>query len=285
MTLKANINKPVKFESAGFFIADKNWIHNKRIIDSYEILVVVKGILYMEQEGIRYSLNKNDILLLHPGIVHKGFEKVEKDTSFYWMHFLPRGETSVFNFENKLENVSLEEVKNFAYVPTFLEKANLERINVLCSQLCHINESKYISGYATDYMITSLVIEISEQFLIKKGVKEAQGNMEKIFEWIRINACRGISLSDVAYEFNYSKEYLSRRFHEVTGVNMQKYINTIRISKAKELLCHNEYKIKEVSNMVGFNDTKYFFRLFQKFENLTPKQFRNAYSKTHYNKK
>ncbi|WP_317050648.1 helix-turn-helix transcriptional regulator, partial [Clostridium neonatale] len=85
------------------------------------------------------------------------------------------------------------------------------------------------------------------------------------------------------YEFNFSKEYLARYFKKKMGMSMQEYINYLRISNAKRLLCSSNLNIKEIAKELGFIDEKYFLKLFKKYENLTPKQFRNAYNMTFLN--
>jgi len=276
---------PMKFESSGVFTADEGWIHKKRVLNSFEIIAVIEGTLYMEQDGESRELNKNDLMLLLPGKEHCGYKKVKKGTSFFWAHFTPRGSYHLLGSEAELQNLNQENVKDSLFLPLYFRRANFERILILCSQLCHISESHYLNAYATDYAITSLLAEITEQFLRTSQPGKMCGKMEKILEWIRVNSGKSISLSDVAREFNYSKEYLSRHFHRITGVTMQKYINRLRIAKAKELLCQGDWENKEIAKIVGIRNEKYFLRLFKECERLTPRQFRNAYSKIHYNNK
>lgn len=65
---------------------------------------------------------------------------------------------------------------------------------------------------------------------------------------------------------------------------MQEYIHKLKISKAKELL-YSGQSIKEIAYSLGFQDEKYFMRLFKKYENVTPTEFRKAYYRTYINTK
>ena len=91
------------------------------------------------------------------------------------------------------------------------------------------------------------------------------------------------SLSKIAFEFNYSKEHLSRLFKLSTATTINSYISSIRVAKAKELLLLTDFTIAEISKMVGMEDDKYFYRLFKKHEKITPKEFRYSYNKVHLN--
>lgn len=58
----------------------------------------------------------------------------------------------------------------------------------------------------------------------------------------------------------------------------------MKIVKAKEMLSLSEKNVKEISYLLGFKDEKYFMKLFKRYENLTPSEYRQAYHKTHLNK-
>ncbi|MCL2702790.1 MAG: AraC family ligand binding domain-containing protein [Defluviitaleaceae bacterium] len=88
---------PMKFESSGIFIADEGWKHPKRVLESFVIIVVIGGTLYMEHDGECLSLTRNDLCLLLPGVEHNGYDKVKEGTSFYWAHFTPRGNFKRFD--------------------------------------------------------------------------------------------------------------------------------------------------------------------------------------------
>lgn len=73
-----------------------------------------------------------------------------------------------------------------------------------------------------------------------------------------------------------SSSYLCRVFKEETGVNINTYINNLRMAKAVRLLEDKNYYIKEVAISVGFDDQLYFSRLFKKYYGVTPSQYRAA---------
>ena len=66
-------------------------------------------------------------------------------------------------------------------------------------------------------------------------------------------------------------------------MNLQEYIHDIKVSKAKAMLINSNDTVKEIAYNLGFNDEKYFMKLFKEHENLTPTQFRNAFCHTHLN--
>ncbi len=298
--LKADITSPVHFISAGHFTADAQWIHSERIITDYEIIINLKNPIHMQQEDKKYTLQPGDSLLLLPGLTHKGFECSDKGTSFYWFHFCFNNQDSIIKQDSIISSEEAEaaislinnnnfygDFSPFCLLPSTMKGVNLDRISILFHQLLHLLSSSYYTGLATSYLLTSLLIELTEQNILQLKIRHenetSSDKLPKILEWIRVHSLQNISLADVSHEFNYSKEYLARYFKKHMGMSMQQYIYNLKLSKAKELLCESDKTVKEIAEALGFQDEKYFMKLFKRMEDTTPKQYRNAYNRTHMN--
>lgn len=61
------------------------------------------------------------------------------------------------------------------------------------------------------------------------------------------------------------------------------YVTELRINKAKELLKDDTMKIGEISASVGFNDMRYFAKIFKKYMGVTPSDYRNISEKLYKN--
>ncbi len=69
-------------------------------------------------------------------------------------------------------------------------------------------------------------------------------------------------------------EYFRRLFEKTTGTSPLKYINELRIERAKELLSSGMYSVTEVAEMSGFSDTGYFSRSFRRMAGVSPTEYR-----------
>ncbi len=294
--LKANINKPLQFISSGIFTADSFWSHTERTMDSFEIIMGIKGDVYIQQDEDRFVVGEGDCLLLLPGRIHKGYASSAKGTSFFWLHFYCDRDSTILNEKDALEEIRL--AYNNPYfagfeekilLPTFFHPSNTERLSILFHQLLHIYESEYYTGQGMNYILTSLAIELTEQTLsLTSGAKKhliEKENLSKIVKWINTHYTAAVSLSKVAHEFNYTKEYLARYFKKHMGMSMQEYINKLKISKSRELLVQSDKHIKEIASELGYSDDKYFLRLFKQYEKITPSEYRRAYHRVHMNNK
>lgn len=72
---------------------------------------------------------------------------------------------------------------------------------------------------------------------------------------------------------NISQEHLTREFRKHLKITPTEFINTKRINYAAELLLQRKYEILDISIICGYNNLSYFYEVFKKQYNCTPKQF------------
>lgn len=85
-----------------------------------------------------------------------------------------------------------------------------------------------------------------------------------------------LSLVDVATRYHIDPSYLSKLFKIVTGENFIEYISRKRIEKACELLSGSDRKIIDISELVGYENQRYFSQVFRKMMGQTPSEFRES---------
>lgn len=84
-----------------------------------------------------------------------------------------------------------------------------------------------------------------------------------------------ISVTYLASLCNISTVHLNNLFVRVFAIPPNKYINTLRFDRAKELLASQMYSVHDVCFLSGFQDESYFSREFKKWFNITPSQFKH----------
>lgn len=85
------------------------------------------------------------------------------------------------------------------------------------------------------------------------------------------------NISFLADKVNVSLSYLSTLFKQSMGINLSTYIINLRLAKAKELLQNLEYSICDIGVQCGYEDSRYFAKLFKKKVGLTPSEYRNLH--------
>ena len=83
-----------------------------------------------------------------------------------------------------------------------------------------------------------------------------------------------LTLGSVAEYVGLSEKYLTNRFTHESGETFSDYLTGIRLQKAKELLKTTSFKVYKIAEMVGYNNTEHFNRMFKKNVDMSPSQFR-----------
>ncbi len=81
------------------------------------------------------------------------------------------------------------------------------------------------------------------------------------------------SVSELAELCSVSPEYFRMLFKKKYGTSPVKYINSLRLSHAKDLLSTGMYSVTEVSELSGFSALPYFCREFKKKYGVSPSSF------------
>lgn len=81
-----------------------------------------------------------------------------------------------------------------------------------------------------------------------------------------------------------SKDYFSRIFKNVTGMNYSKWLNTIRLEKATSLLSQEKMTLTEVAMLSGFQSIPSFNRVFREEKGMAPGEYRALFSNDKINR-
>lgn len=112
-----------------------------------------------------------------------------------------------------------------------------------------------------------------ERYLEAGKTGSRNGTVLKLLSYIEQNYNRDIGLTELAEMASMSTAYLSILFKSEVGMSYVKYLTKLRMERAKELL-RQEYKVYEVSEMVGYHNYRYFSDTFKKYEGQTPKDYK-----------
>ncbi|MCQ2591532.1 MAG: response regulator [Treponema sp.] len=97
----------------------------------------------------------------------------------------------------------------------------------------------------------------------------------KVIAYIKSNYASDLKLETLGDMFNCNSAYLGKKFKKYTGVQFNTYLDNLRIEEAKNKLINSDLKIYQISKLVGYANTDYFFMKFKKSTGMTPKEFKN----------
>jgi AraC family transcriptional regulator, arabinose operon regulatory protein len=103
------------------------------------------------------------------------------------------------------------------------------------------------------------------------------GNDERIdhaVAYMMKHFAEDLSAESIARECNLSTSRFAHLFRETTGTSPLRYLESLRIWKAQEMLIGTSKSIKEISQSVGFQDPLYFSKVFRRNLETGPRAFR-----------
>lgn len=103
--------------------------------------------------------------------------------------------------------------------------------------------------------------------------------IQKVINFLHDNYQNDICLQDVAKYVNMSEVSLSRFMKKRTGKNYIDFLNDLRLGIASRQLVNTTKSVSEICFECGFNNLSNFNRIFRKRKGVTPKEFRENYSK------
>ena len=190
--IKFENGKYFSYDMMGEFHSSGVWIHPKRRINSFEVILVLEGTVYIAEETREYALQKNQLLLLEPFKEHYGYKTVSEPTAFYWFHFFTDLDIPLKSYNG----------------------TDIYEIKQLLKKLLHISNSPIYSPAAADsagYLILEELIRLSAEDNSSNHALAA-----RISEYIRNNIKRGITVSDGARNFGYNADYIGKYLKKIT---------------------------------------------------------------------
>lgn len=106
---------------------------------------------------------------------------------------------------------------------------------------------------------------------------EPDEQIQKLCAYMEQHYAENISLDTLLSMTSFGKTYLLRSFTKQLGVSPYRYLQTIRIDRAKKLLEQGIEPI-EAADRTGFSDQSHFTNFFKAFIGLTPKQYQRIFT-------
>lgn len=251
----------------------------------FEICYVLQGecVHSVEQLGRteKYCLKSGDLIILPPYLAHS----VRMDTDSVAVNILIRRSTFEETF---LRNIQIDTLLFHYFAEAIYDRDILKSLvfHTECDEelprLFYDIAYTYCNGKTTSGQIVNLQISIFFSKLLEDHLEtieilgneyEAKEKIPAILQYINLNYAH-MSLDDIAEHFHFSASYLRKLFKESTGQTLISALQQVRLSKARELLEKTELSVEKITNLVGYEDTTHFIRLFKKETGMTPAKYR-----------
>jgi AraC-like DNA-binding protein/mannose-6-phosphate isomerase-like protein (cupin superfamily) len=120
--------------------------------------------------------------------------------------------------------------------------------------------------------LQAIFLQVRQHF--SEPYHEASTLVERCLGYIHEHYARDFDIDELANQVAVSPSYLFRLFKKKMLVTPMHYRNIVRIDKAKLLLADQALTLESVAVRVGFEDPKYFARVFRNLAGVSPSVYR-----------
>ena len=236
--------------------------------DYYVIGFIESGERCLSCKNRKYTVEPGDLLLFNPRDNHT-CEQIDGRTLDY----------RCINVHPETMSKAAFEITGKDYLPYFSpavifhsELASLLReLHMIIME----EEKDFRKEEIFFFLLEQLIEEFSEEGIEQSGPEENR-ETKIICNYLEKNYMKNITLDELSGLTGLSKYYLLRSFTKQKGISPYRYLETIRIDRAKKLLEKGVLPI-EAALQTGFADQSHFSNFFKKFIGLTPKQYMNIF--------
>ena len=153
--------------------------------------------------------------------------------------------------------------------------------NIICKEINALIYKNFdeINAAKTLYALKEIIVSVLKDIITRISEHNQVNHLIKTaIDYIHHHYKDNINLKTAADELFITPAYLSVLFKQETRENFINYLNKFRIEQAKNLLQDIGMKNYQIAFETGFQDEKYFYKLFKKYTGLTPNQYRDSLS-------
>ena len=166
-------------------------------------------------------------------------------------------------FTQVVDNIYNNVLKKYSFLEDVYDLSQIINIGFLGVETLEDIEKQLMDNI-------SKLIDIINEY----NLNQSDNIVQKACEYVLNHIDEDIALSSIANNLNISKNYLCSIFKQQTGENFLEYATKAKMERAKILLKKHDYKVYEVSDLLGYKETSYFSKLFKKHTGYTPAEYK-----------
>lgn len=257
------INLPIALNSFGIGYIQENIIRMHGI-PIYQWIQCISGRGELVIGEQRFIINEGSGMFILPNIPHS-YKSLSEEWKVNYITFNGKCCNEI------LHNIQLTETGVFKVADYKLIENQMYKFYEIYNSDSKIKHKDY--SVALYEILLSLSMNISRIFSAE--IISENLYVEAIVRYLENNYMKPISLDDIAYEVNVTKEYLCSLFKKHMKQTIISYLQIIRIANARNLLSKRPSEtVKQIGKLCGFDNTSYFCRVFKKIQGITPQSYR-----------
>lgn len=223
-----------------------------------------RGVIRLDEQ--EFHLKAGMCFLLYPGVNYEYYPDISDPWKYDWIDFSGEGVEILLSkcgFSVEKPYIYCRDVKHFTN--------EFNRLYALNSS----NSTKDICVVAQVFKILSeLIYDNHEKDDVQQRRASRYWRIRDCVMYINAYSYMDLTLKDIAKANNLSVSYMMTIWAQEIGMTPMEYLHKYRISEACIYLKKETSKVKEIAKRVGYADEKYFMRVFKKYKDVTPLEYR-----------
>ena len=250
---------------SGVLNGGKGWSNGRHSHNFCEIMYITAGVGEVIIENKKFVVKTGDIIVYNTGVFHS-----ESCVS---------GKMSILFFA--IDNLHISGMDSGCIVPVnaipVIEAGSYDSVfeNFLSIMVNELNQKKAHYKAISTHIATLFCYYILRMYNINIENPTQADVCHNAKQYIDIYYQTDINLDTIANSFYISKYYFDRLFKENIGLTPMKYLMSVRVSAAKNLLEKTDMPVTKIAQAVGYISAPTFSRVFKNAENITPTEYRN----------
>lgn len=246
-----------------------------------EIGICHSGSGYMAFSGNSEPLyfQAGDITCIPRNVPHTTYSSPGTESHWSYLFFNPKELFHNYGTLRELD-LPLSAFKNYHHI---LNRQDHPEVSILTTQIIHELKERHPHYYlSASGLLLALCVELYRiQSIGGEGttrttqLPENAHILSPVLDYIEDNYDQSFDITYLADICKLSPTHFRRLFHSIMGTGPLDFINSVRITKACNLLRSTESSILEISELVGFRSISSFNRHFLDIMHTTPRTYRN----------
>lgn len=251
--------------------------------EELEILFFTQGSATFLIEGTQVGLTAGDMLLIKPGVLHGGHDKLTAPAAY--RAIVVRCEFLAGMGQDRIGRKYLE--------PLFsAEKGTYIHMPAHCAS--HGQAAQAVAavfslfeeqGRGYELLVKARLFELFCFFYLLMDAEgngagnepynaRVNGKIREIYEYVQENYQEKITVGQMAGQVHFSEGYFCRFFKENFHMSFMEYVNGVRLQKAEYLVTETDKTMEEIARETGFSSSNYFAAAFRRAYGISPLRYR-----------
>lgn len=266
-----------------FTSGEKTQLHTH---DYIELAYVVEGEFRQRILGRDIVFSRGDLCLIDKNCLHQDY-LLNQPAVILFLGIANDMFTEIMD-----ENVATQKIISFLQSALLKQKdlqqylhfrpnSDSSSVEELEQCLCLLLDELYHGKIGFHYVCKGLLLRIFRiistkyDFSLSKELRKTMNWIifEEISDYIKRHYAT-VTVQELVREFHFQEDYFNRIIKNKTGLTYSDYVQQIRLEHAEHMLISSSRSVEEITELVGYHNKGYFYKIFKEKYGTTPSKYR-----------